>query len=195
MEKILSRNSLVVLSCILLVPSLAHAHIGGGSTSGFGAGLNHPLGGLDHILAMIAVGIWAAQVGGRAVWAVPSAFVGMMMVGGLLGISGAHVPFVEQGIILSVLMLGVLIAAAVRMPLLASMIVVGMFAVFHGHTHGTEIPSAASGFAYGAGFVFATATLHMAGIGLAIILQKKMNMQLVRFAGVVIAASGLFLLI
>ena len=194
MKKILSRNSLMVLSYLLLVPALAHAHVGAGATSGFGAGLNHPLGGLDHILAMIAVGIWAAQVGGRAVWAVPSAFVGMMMVGGVLGISGTHVPFVEQGIILSVLMLGVLIAAAVRMPLLASMIVVGMFAVFHGHAHGTEIPFAASGFAYGAGFVFATASLHAAGIGLALMLQRKPGMQLVRFAGVIIAAGGLLLL-
>lgn len=194
MKKVLSRDSLMVLSCILLVPSLAHAHVGAGSASGFGAGLNHPLGGLDHILAMIAVGVWAAQIGGRAVWAAPSAFVGMMVVGSALGISGAHIPFVEQGIILSVLMLGVLIAAAVRMPLVASMIVVGMFAVFHGHAHGTETPSTAAGFAHVAGFVFATVSLHMAGIWLAVMAQKKSSMELVRVAGVVIAAGGLFLL-
>lgn len=195
MKLILSRLSWMALSFLLLVPSLAHAHIGAGSTSGFAAGLNHPLGGLDHILAMIAVGIWAAQVGGRALWAVPSAFVIMMMFGGALGVSGAYVPFVEQGIVLSVLMLGVFIVAAVRMPLLASMFVVGMFAVFHGHSHGTEIPSMVSGFAYGAGFAFATASLHLAGIGFVVMLQKKMSAQIVRFSGVTITAGGLFLLL
>jgi urease accessory protein len=184
----------MVLSFFLLVPVLAHAHIGAGPTSGFSAGLNHPLGGLDHILAMIAVGIWAAQVGGRALWAAPSVFVVMMLVGGALGLSGAHVPFVEQGIILSVLTLGVFIAAAVRMPLLASMLIVGMFAVFHGHSHGTEIPSMAPGFAYGAGFAFATASLHLAGIGFVVMIQKKISVQVVRFAGVTITVGGLFLL-
>lgn len=194
MKMILSRLNWMVLSFLLLVPSLAHAHIGAGSTSGFGSGLNHPLGGLDHVLAMIAVGIWAAQVGGRAIWAVPSAFVIMMIFGGALGLSGAYLPFVEQGITLSVLMLGVFIVAAVRMPLLASMLVVGMFAVFHGHSHGTEIPSMAPGFAYGAGFAFATASLHLAGIGFAVMLQQKMSVQIVRFAGATITAGGLFLL-
>lgn len=194
MKTLLSRQTWTALLFFLLVPAVAHAHIIAGDNPGFASGLNHPLGGLDHLLAMIAVGVWAAQVGGRAIWATPSAFVIMMLAGGALGLSGAHVPFVEQGIILSVLSLGVLIAAAVRMPSLAGMFVAGMFAVFHGHAHGSEIPPGASWLEYAVGFAFATASLHLAGIGLVTLLQKKTGAQVVRFAGATITACGLFLL-
>src|SRR5207249_3448575 len=116
---------------------------------------------------------WAAQIGGRAVWVVPSAFVGVMVLGGALGMGGASVPFMETGILVSVLVLGVLIAAAVtKMPLLASAAVVGLFALFHGHAHGAEMPESTSGILYGVGFMLSTAFLHALGIGLGIWLKK-----------------------
>src|SRR5580698_8957387 len=141
---------------LILAPVLAHAHPGH-DTSGFSAGVAHPLHGLDHILAMVAVGLWAAQLGGRAKWLVPASFVSVMALGGALGMAGVAIPFAEQGIFASVLILGVLIAASVRLPLAASMSIVGLFALCHGHAHGTEIPAAASGFNYALGFVLATA--------------------------------------
>ena len=128
------------LAAVFLVPSLAHAHVGVGETSGFAHGFGHPLSGLDHICAMVAVGLWAAQMGGRAIWAVPLTFVTVMAFGGLLGMMHVDVPFIETGIVVSVLTLGVFIAAAVRLPLIASIIVVGLFAICHGHAHGAEMP-------------------------------------------------------
>ena len=139
---------------------------------------------------MVAVGLWAAQLGGRALWLVPAAFVSLMTVGGALGMAGVPVPMVETGILLSVLLLGVLIAAAVRLPLAASMAVVGLFAIFHGHAHGSEIPVAASGLAYGLGFVLATAVLHGCGLGLGLLAQKKFTAPALRFAGAAIARGG-----
>ncbi len=155
------------LSLVFLLPSLAQAHPGiPGHTHGFDNGLFHPLTGLDHICAMIAVGLWAAQRGGRALWLVPLTFVSVMAFGGALGMSGIALPFVETGIVASVLILGVLIAAAVRLPLMASAAMVGLFALFHGFAHGAEMPDTASGLVYGIGFIAATAILHLCGIGL-----------------------------
>jgi len=177
---------------LLLLPSLAHAHTGGHAT-GFWHGAEHPVSGLDHILAMVAVGLWAAQLRGRALWAVPASFVGVMALGGVLGVAGIAMPFVEQGIVLSVLALGVLVAAAVRLPLAASVALGGLFAIFHGHAHGAEMPAAASGLTYGAGFVLATALLHLSGIGLGMLLQKSPKVQVVRFAGAAIAMCSGYL--
>src|SRR5579883_978366 len=140
-----------LLALLALVPVLASAHPGHG-THGFASGFSHPLLGLDHILAMVAVGLWAAQLGGRSLWAVPATFVGVMSVGGMLGLLGVPLPMVEAGILASVLILGLFIATAVRLPLAASMLLVGAFALFHGHAHGTEIPATASGLTYGLGF-------------------------------------------
>ncbi|MGB9273799.1 MAG: HupE/UreJ family protein, partial [Terrimicrobiaceae bacterium] len=112
-----SFRGVVLLLAALIVPSLAHAHVGVGETSGFLHGMGHPLNGLDHICAMIAVGLWAAQMGGRSIWAVPLTFVGVMALGGFLGVIGVNVPFVEMGIVISVLALGVFVAASVRLPL------------------------------------------------------------------------------
>lgn len=130
---------------------------------------------------------------GRALWAVPLAFVSVMALGGALGFAGVPVPFVEQGILLSVLMLGVLVAAAVRLPLVASVALVGLFAVFHGHAHGAEMPETASGLAYGAGFLLATAFLHGCGIALALGTQKALRAKAVRFAGAAIALGSVYL--
>lgn len=183
-----------ILAAILLLPSLAHAHVGVGETSGFLHGMGHPLSGLDHICAMVAVGLWAAQMGGRAIWAVPLTFVSVMALGGALGMLGVHVPFVETGIVISVLALGVLIAASVHLPLAVSIIVVGLFAIFHGHAHGAEMPETSSGFVYAAGFIIATAFLHACGIGLGIAIQKLASPAVVRFAGIAIVLCGGYLL-
>lgn len=179
-----------LLSAILLLPSLAHAHVGVGETGGFLHGMGHPLGGLDHICAMLAVGLWAAQMGGRAIWAVPLTFASVMALGGILGL---HVPSVETGIIVSVLALGVLIAASVHLPLATSIAIVGLFAVFHGHAHGGEMPENASGLAFGVGFVIATAFLHACGIGLGIAIQRLASPAVVRFAGIAIVFCGGYL--
>jgi urease accessory protein len=176
-----------------LAPALAQAHPLPGQAAGFASGFNHPLSGLDHILAMVAVGLWAAQLGGRSRWAVPAAFVGLMIVGGALGLAGVHVPMVEAGILASVLVLGILIASAARLPMFAGMALVGLFAIFHGHAHGTEIPAAASGFTYATGFVLATIVLHAAGICLGMVAQKRLPSQALRYAGAAIVIAGVCL--
>jgi urease accessory protein len=182
------------LLLIFLLPSLAQAHPGApGHTHGFSNGLLHPLTGLDHICAMVAVGLWAAQRGGRALWLVPLTFVSIMVVGGILGMGGVGIPYVEQGIAASVLVLGIFIAAAVRLPLAASMAIVGLFALFHGYAHGAEMPDTASGLAYGIGFVIATASLHFCGISLGLAAQKFASAKLIRFAGGAIAGCGVYL--
>jgi urease accessory protein len=182
-----------VLALAGLMPALAEAHPFHGAANGFAGGLGHPLSGLDHILAMVAVGLWAAQLGGRSRWMVPATFVSLMVVGGALGMAGVHIPAVESGIAASVLVLGVLIAAAVRLPMFAGMALAGIFAIFHGHAHGTEIPAAASGFTYAAGFVLATIALHACGIGLGMLAQKRMAMPALRLAGAAIAVAGICL--
>lgn len=176
-----------------LLPSFAYAHVSVGETSGFMHGLTHPLGGLDHVCAMLAVGIWAAQMGGRSVWAVPLTFVGVMALGGALPVLGITLHFVEQGIALSVLLLGVLIAAAIRLPLWLSGNIVGLFALWHGHAHGAEMPAAASGMTYALGFMLATALLHAAGIGFGLCMQRTARERLVNWAGAAIALCGVYL--
>lgn len=176
-----------------LTPFLVQAHHLPGESNGFASGLGHPIHGLDHVLAMVAVGLWAAQLGGRAVWLVPAAFVILMTVGGALGMAGIHLPMVETGILTSVLVLGVLIAAAKRLPLVASMAVVGIFALFHGFAHGAEMPVSSSAFSYGLGFVLATALLHAAGVGLGLAMRKRATLPMIRFAGAAITVAGLCL--
>lgn len=151
----------------VLVPSAALAHTGVGQIAGFLYGFGHPLGGIDHVLAMVAVGVFAWVLGGRALWLVPAAFVGMMVVGFVLGVTHVAVPMVELGIALSSVVIGGAAALGRPMPVGAAMALVGTFAVFHGHAHGAEMPGTAAGLRYAAGFVGATALLHAAGIGLA----------------------------
>ncbi len=169
------------------------AHTGAGSVSGFASGFMHPVGGLDHVLAMVAVGLWAAQTGGRALWAVPAAFVGMMLVGGVLGISGVGIPFIETGIVASVIVLGALIAAGIKTPVAIGMAIVGTFAIFHGYAHGAEMPVNAAGLMYSIGFATATALLHAVGIAAGIGLGRVNIERMVRVSGGAIAASGLLL--
>lgn len=179
----------------------AWAHTGVGATHGIFAGLEHPISGLDHILAMVAVGIWAAQLGGRALWAVPLGFVSFMVVGALVGMLGVNIPYIELGIAGSVVILGFLIFGAARFPLIVSVLMVAVFASFHGFAHGTEMPADASGLAYGAGFALATVLLHAAGIGFVFLMKKILAANnsrafsvVSRLAGAVIAAAGVYLL-
>jgi urease accessory protein len=181
-----TRTVLFALIAVAGAASPALAHTGHGAASGFMAGVAHPLGGLDHLLAMIAVGILAAQIGGRALWLVPASFVGMILVGAMLGFAGTPLPLVEIGIVGSVVVLGLVIAAGRRMPMGAAMALVGVMALFHGHAHGTEMPVSASGLAYGAGFTLATLGLHAAGIGLCVAVREAVS----RNADVVLRAGG-----
>ncbi|MGD0059823.1 MAG: HupE/UreJ family protein [Verrucomicrobiia bacterium] len=190
--KTISRSLLISAVLLLLTSAGAHAHIIPGDVRGFGSGFAHPLHGLDHILAMVAVGFWAVQLGGRARWLVPASFVGVMALGGALAMAGLRVPFTEEGILLSVLVLGILVAVAARFPLAVSMAIVGLLAFFHGHSHGTEMPANAVGYAYGAGFVLATVGLQACGIGTAWLLQS-VRVPVVRWAGAAIAVAGVCL--
>lgn len=156
-------------------------------------GLAHPASGPDHVCAMLAVGLWAAQMGGRAVWAVPLTFVGVMSLGGVLPMLKVGLPFVEQGIVLSVLMLGVLIAASIRLPLRLGGGMVALFALWHGHAHGAEMPESASAIAYALGFMLATASLHVAGIAFGLGMQRLARERVVHIAGVGIALCGVYL--
>jgi urease accessory protein len=155
-----------VLLAVLLaaLPSAALAHTGGAEAHGFIHGFAHPIGGLDHILAMVAVGVFAFVLGGRARWLVPLSFVGMMAMGFLLGLGGIELPFVELAIALSVVVIGAAAAWGRPMPVIGAMALVGVFAVFHGHAHGAEMPADATGLTYALGFMLATALLHAAGI-------------------------------
>jgi urease accessory protein len=181
------------LSVIAMLPVTASAHTGMGATTGFASGFSHPFGGLDHLLAMLAVGLWAAQMGGRARWAVPGAFVLLMIVGGLLALSGLHLPYVEGGILASVLVLGILIAAGLKLPLSVSVLLVGGCAVFHGHAHGAEIPLAMSAVSYSLGFALATALLHALGMAGGFAMQRLNGAHALRYAGGLIAMSGVYL--
>lgn len=183
------------LSAAILAATVApaFAHLNPEEHGSFMAGVSHPFFGADHILAMVAVGLWAAQIGGRALWAVPAAFVSMMAAGFLLALSGIELPFVEPAILASVVGLGLLTGLAVRLPVAASAAVVGVFALFHGHAHGGELGSAGA-LAFGAGFVVATAILHMAGIGLGLVIGRfgpKLGMAL----GLATAAAGVSLML
>jgi urease accessory protein len=174
----------------------AFAHLEPGEHGSFLAGFSHPLFGLDHILAMVAVGLWAAMIGGRAVWMVPAVFVGTMVVGFGAAMAGAPLPFVEPVILASVVALGILVALAVNLPAWADAVIVGVFALFHGHAHGEEIGIAAA-LPYLLGFASATALLHIAGIAIGLALGsgigfgKQPGRTIARGAGALCAALGI----
>ena len=179
------------LSAILFLAAAmpAYAHVGVGTTSSFTAGFMHPLSGLDHMTVMIAVGLWAALKGGKAIWAWPAAFVGVMLGGAALGMAHVPVPFVEPGILASVVALGLLVALAVDLPVSAGVAIIGLFALFHGHAHGTEVPENAGGLEYMTGFAVATVMLHAVGIAAGLSLGLRFR-GLARVAGAACAAIG-----
>ena len=170
----------------------AFAHLDPIEHGSFAAGFSHPLFGLDHILAMVAVGLWAAMQGGRATWIVPTAFVGTMAVGFAAAITGVPLPFVEPVILASVIFIGIAIALALPIPTGAIAAMVGFFAFFHGHAHGGELGEAGA-WQFAAGFVIATAVLHAVGIGLGIALGRFGGRALSRIAGAATALGGLWL--
>jgi len=177
-----------------LLAGAARAHTEPVATGGFAAGLLHPLGGLDHLLAMVAVGIWGAALRAPLVWALPVVFPLLMVLGGVAGIAGLPVPFVEAGIAASVLALGLCILAFWRAPVPIALLVVGFFGFLHGYAHGTELPTSASPAAYSAGFVMSTGLLHLAGIAIGSVERWTHGRQLLRGSGGAIAAVGLWLL-
>lgn len=182
----------ILTALFVLLPTAAFAHAGHGDVSGFAHGFMHPIGGIDHVLAMVAVGVFAFVLGGRALILVPLSFVGMMAVGFLLGIGGIDLPFVELGIALSAVVIGGVAASGRSMPMAAAMGLVGLFAVFHGHAHGAEMPTT-SGLQYALGFVTATALLHAAGIGAAMATAKLTGVygrRLAQLAGGAFALGG-----
>lgn len=189
-----SRLIPLVLAYLCLTVGPAFAHVGVGPADTFTRGFLHPLGGIDHILAMVAVGIYAASLGGVALWLVPTAFVGTMIFGGILGYEGFPLPLVEAGIGASVVVMGLAIASGVKLPTIAAMALVGLFALCHGHAHGSEGAGLGVSFLpYAAGFMIATASLHMAGIALGFGLDRlgdSSSKILRRSAGAIGALAG-----
>jgi urease accessory protein len=179
-------------------PALAHSgldHTLGFASGSFATGFVHPWTGLDHMLALLTVGLWAGLNGGRALWAWPAAFVGAMLAGGALGMAGVFVPLTEPGILASVVVLGLLVLTAARLPLALGAALIVLFALLHGHAHGAELPDGAAAGAYMAGFALATALLHAIGIAIAWVGRDGIGAPLVRGAGAAVAVVGLALAI
>lgn len=187
-------NTLITLTaCVITVfTKSAAAHTLGAQGAGFHEGLTHPFVGMDHLLAMVAVGLWAAQLGGCALWLTPLAFVTVMAGGASLAPLGLELPWVETMIAASVLVLGSMVAGSVKVSGWASILAVSLFALFHGYAHGLEMPQAATPWAYATGFILATAMLHGLGISLGLILKRYQYLP--RIGGTAIALSGAYLL-
>jgi urease accessory protein len=186
-----SRAAFLTLLALLALRHSLLAHTRGGEATGFVAGLSHPVSGLDHVLAMIAVGLWGAQLGAPAVWLLPVTFPMVMALGGTLGLLGVKIPGVEIGIALSAIGLGAAVLFEARPKLAVAAALVGAFAIFHGHAHGTELPPGANGILYSIGFVIATGLLHATGIGIGLIHRWPAGRTVLRLAGAVVALGGL----
>jgi len=183
---------LAVMLALVALPALAHVQQG--QAAGFLTGLSHPVSGLDHVLAMIAVGLWGAQLGAPALWLLPVTFPLVMAFGGFLGLLGIPLPGVEVGIALSAFALGLAVATSWRPPLAVAALLVAAFAVFHGHAHGTELPEGQSGLTYSIGFVVATGLLHLAGIGIGVIHRWPAGQVMLRVLGAGVAVGGVYFL-
>jgi urease accessory protein len=190
------RSSRFVAASVLLLAlaAPAAAHVGDARATGLLAGLQHPISGLDHVLAMIAVGLWGAQLGAPAVWLLPVTFPIVMAVGGTLGLVGVKLPGVEIGIALSALLLGAMVLREARPPLAAAAALVGVFAIFHGHAHGTELAAGESAALYSVGFVVATGCLHAVGIAIGLVGRWTWGRSILRVTGALVALGGVFFL-
>ena len=177
---------------IMLCAQAAHAHVQKGEAAGFVSGFLHPISGLDHVLAMVAVGLWGAQLGAPAVWLLPVAFPMVMAMGGMLGLLGVHLPGIEFGIAASAILLGVAVLSEARPPIALAAALVGFFAIFHGYAHGTELPAGQSGLLYSMGFVIATGCLHGVGITIGTVHRWGWGQKLLRVAGAGVAMAGVF---
>lgn len=180
--------------CLGLTANAAWAHTGS-MAGGFASGFMHPLFGWDHVVAMVAVGLWGAFLGMPAIWVLPVTFPLVMTIGGALGVAGVPLPGVEISIALSAIVLGGMVAFAVRPPLWFAAVIVATFAIFHGHAHGTELPNAADPIAYSLGFVVATSLLHLAGIAIGLTVRWPRGRDLVRACGIGIAVAGAVFLV
>lgn len=192
----LARILTLAITSTIMIPQFAFAHVGLGDAHGALHGFSHPLMGIDHLLAMVSVGLLAVNLGGRAIWAVPASFVVMMVLGGVLGITGFVLPLTEFGIGVSLLVLGMLITMAVRVPVSIAMTLAAASAIFHGFAHGAEMPENTTGFMFAAGFVIATALLHIFGIllGLGIArFSRAASQRMLKVAGGVAALVGVAL--
>lgn len=185
---------LLITVMMLLWPLMAGAHVESGQAGGFISGLIHPVSGLDHVLAMVAVGLWGAQLGVPALWLLPVVFPMMMACGGMLGLMGMPLVGVEVGIAVSGVVLGALILGEIKMPIMGAVLVVACFAVFHGHAHGTELSSGQNAMLYSLGFVIATGLLHGVGIGIGLIHRWDVGRRVLRGAGGLVMAGGLYFL-
>lgn len=183
-----------LMALSILWPLTAYAHIQQGQAAGFITGLEHPWSGLDHVLAMIAVGLWGAQLGNPAIWLLPITFPLVMSFGALMGLLGIPLPGIEIGIAVSAIVLGIMVLGEARPALAVAGILVGFFAVFHGHAHGTELPAGQSGLLYSMGFVIATGCLHGLGITMGLIHRWPAGRLALRGSGALIAAMGVFFL-
>jgi urease accessory protein len=183
----------IAVAAVAGTPALAHT-TGSTIASGFAGGFAHPLFGPDHLVAMVAVGLWGAFLGTPAIWLLPIVFPMVMAFGGVLGIVGVEMPWVETGIAVSAIVLGLMVALGVRAPLAVAAVLVGAFAIFHGHAHGAELPAAADAVAYSVGFVVATGLLHLAGIAFGSLTRWPAGRIAVRAAGGAIAVAGVMFL-
>ena len=184
----------ILLPLMLLLPLNTFAHAEAGLGEGFSSGFLHPITGLDHMVAMLAVGLWGSILGGQALWILPVTFPIVMAIGGAMGIAGFPLPEVETAIALSGVVLGAMVAIRAQPPHWLAYGLVGLFAVFHGHAHGTELPAASGPLAYGLGFILATGLMHIAGILIGLLHEKPGLKWVVTAAGVFIAFTGLFFL-
>lgn len=184
--------SLLLAILLSLIPGVVYAHDGSVLPfGGFLSGLVHPVLGYDHLLAMLSVGILSAQIGGRAIWTVPATFVSVMALGGALGFIDIGLPSTELGIAASLVILGSIIAAERKLPILLAMVGVGFFAVFHGYAHGAEMPQTAEPAAYASGFLTGTALIHIAGVIIGDIAKHyQRGPTLLRIGGSLIAIAG-----
>lgn len=180
----------LVTMMLFMFAGAASAHESAGIAGGFSSGFMHPVLGWDHVIAMVAVGLWGAFLGSPAIWILPVVFPLVMAFGGALGVIGIPVPAVETGIAVSAIVLGAMVAFAVRPPIWVAAVIVGAFAIFHGHAHGTELPSAANPLAYSLGFVIATGLLHISGIAFGMMVHWPFGKIVVRAGGSVIALAG-----
>ena len=190
-KQLLTRYS-GVLAVILFWTETAFAHVQKGEAAGFLSGLKHPISGLDHVLAMVAVGLWGAQLGSPAIWVLPVAFPMVMAFGGMLGLIGVPLPGIEYGIAASAILLGIAVMFELRPPLAIAAALVAIFAIFHGHAHGTELPPGQSGLLYSMGFVIATGCLHAVGITIGTVHRWEWGQKFLRLAGAVVTMGGVF---
>lgn len=192
---IMNRRSAATTFALLLLSAPAMAHTGAGALGGFTSGFLHPILGFDHLLAMFLVGIWGAQMGGRNIWTLPVVFPMVMAVGGFAGAAGLPLPGVEIAVALSVVGLGLAVAFAAKPPEWVAMGAVGFFAIFHGFAHGAELPVAADAVMYGIGFMLATGSIHLAGIGFGLLSVGPFKGYIARAAGGAMSVAGFYFLI